>query len=90
MDDHHQESSSRITVKDHHQISPSTLYPNNKRIYNSLTQKSATPDDNTNDEAIDADEETRYYKGVRARVRKSISSASQRAQKLKKSNCDKI
>ena len=66
----------------HHQISPSTLYPNNKRIYNSLTQKSATPDDNTNDEAIDADEETRYYKGVRARVRKSISSASQRAQKL--------
>ena len=63
----------------HHQILPSTLYHpnNNKRIYNSLTQKSATPDE-TNDD----DEEIRYYKGVRARVRKSISSATQRAQKL--------
>ena len=42
-----------------------------------MTHKCATPDDSTND-----DEEIRYYKGVRARVRASISSASQRAQKL--------
>ena len=61
----------------HHQTLPSTLYPNNKRTYSSLTHKCATPDDSTNEE-----EEIRYYKGVRARVRASISSASQRAQKL--------
>jgi len=47
-----------------------------------LTQKSATPDDSSNTEVNDDDEEIRYYKGVRARVRASISSASQRAQKL--------
>jgi len=61
----------------HHQTLPSTLYPNNKRTYSSLPHKCATPDDNTNEE-----EEIQYYKGVRARVRASISSASQRAQKL--------
>ena len=65
-------------------MSPSTLYypNNNKRIYNSLTQKSAIPNDSSDGEANDDDEEIRYYKGVRARVRASISSASQRAQKL--------
>jgi len=47
-----------------------------------LTQKSAIPDDSSDKEANDDDEEIRYYKGVRARVRASISSASQRAQKL--------
>lgn len=47
-----------------------------------MTQKSAIPDDSSDKEANDDDEEIRYYKGVRARVRASISSASQRAQKL--------
>jgi len=47
-----------------------------------LTQKSAIPDDSSDKGANDDDEEIRYYKGVRARVRASISSASQRAQKL--------
>ena len=47
-----------------------------------MTQKSAIPDDSSDKGANDDDEEIRYYKGVRARVRASISSASQRAQKL--------